>query len=121
MIWARRILIISLTLLSHSEAYDKKSIALKPLNFFNPTFKSLKNVDGESKPLRFPLYKNSSFSSFVIDMSAEEIEEIKEYLRNLTEMCLKVLEAMMRGLKQNSFKSPPRRPRIGVVPWGSSI
>lgn len=54
-------------------------------------------------------------------MSPEEIEEIKEYLRNLTEMCLTVLKAMMRGLKQNSFKSPPRRPRIGVVQWGSSI
>ena len=49
MIWARHILIISLALLSYSEAYDKKSIALKPLDFFNPTFKSLKNVDGESK------------------------------------------------------------------------
>merc|ERR1711976_8219 len=100
MIWAMHILIISLALLSYSEAYDKKSIALKPLDFFNPTFKSLKNVD---------------------DISPEEIEEIKEYLRNLTEMCLTVLKAMMRGLEQNSFKSPPRRPRIGVVQWGSSI
>ena len=119
MIWARHILTISLVLLSYSEAYDKMSIAMKPLNFFNPTFKALNNVDGESKVST--LQKNRSFSSLGTDMAPEEIEEIKEYLRNLIEMCLRVLKAMMRGLKQKSFKSPPRRPRIGVVQWGSSI
>ena len=63
--------------------------------------------------------KLNKFSNFsLIDITSEEVEEIRQHLMNLVELYLKALEITQES-KQKHSESPTRLPRIGVVPWGS--